>query len=58
MLTVRWRHLDCVGPHDGVPRVVAERVGADVDDGGLLGQEVTKVGGEATAKALQVGVSS
>ena len=58
MLTVRWRHLDCVGPHDCVPRVVAERVGAHVDDGGVLRQQVAEVGGETAAEALEVGVAS
>ena len=50
--------MDCIGSHDGVPRVVAGRVRFDVNDRGVLWQQLPQITGEPLGKALEVRVAT
>ena len=50
--------LGHVGPHGGVPRVVAGGVGAHVDDGRVLRQRFPQVTGQTGHEPLQICVAT
>ena len=52
------RDLGHVGPHRRVPAVVARGIGANVDDGRVLGERLPQVTRESRHKALEVSVAT